>query len=455
MREEYREMHLEKYMPYPFIKQEVFDEVYGQIYVDEITSWEEGAVVKVNISLVNEKMLNMEYEGLENASNSLFFYEFAGEVTFSSRGTLAKYAMLGNWSSNRYCVFRIIDMETVNADQNMLFKEFGNRPVFIGEILFSASPILSHKVAIVVEGFAEDKNSDAYQKLKKIYDTWDADIKKRCIYNDANIISRLKTEFDTVRCKKVDIYNVGQANCCFCDLDSKKLFFDIGVTRSQSDRNSKLINNAINIISKLTVDAVILSHWDLDHILGVCYHQNCLKNTLWIVPDFEKLYKTPRMSIIRLCNFLLRNGNSEILMIDTSTSPKTFFVSSNKEFSLYKGEPIAAHGINQMNNGGLILKLSHNKNVLMPGDCENSIIPTDATKDELDNVIVPHHGSFMSLPRMIGKKGKRNKAYVCCGKKSGNCKLDDDLEEKYKRNNFSIIRYTKYLKKNEKYTIRL
>lgn len=451
MREEYRDEHLKKYMPYPFIKQGASDEVYGQIYVDEVIAWEEGAVIRVNISLVNDQMLNMELDGLESGSNSLFFYEFIGEATYPSRGPFVKCALLGKWDLDEYHVFRIIDME--NVDQKILVREFGNRPVFMGEILFSASPILSHKVAIVVEGPV--KNRAAYQNLKKIYGRWSDEIRRKAIYDNTKIISRLKEEFDAIKCKKVGIYNVGQANCCFCDLDVKKLFFDIGVTRSKADRERKQISNAIDRMAKINVDAVILSHWDLDHVLGVCYNQNCLYNTLWVVPDFEKLYTTPRISIIRLCNFLLRNGNSEILMIDTSTDEKTMFVSSNKEFSLYKGEPKAAYGINSMNNGGLILKLSRKKNILMPGDCENSIIPDAALQEELDNVVVSHHGSYMSLPRMRGKKGKINRAYVCCGKKAGNCKLDDELEKNYAVNNFKSIRYTKRLSKKSKYTVRL
>ena len=73
--------HLKKFQPFPFVKNTENggnDRVYGQIYLDELVYWGEdgGGQMRVSASLVNEQMLNMEYEARERENTPLFFYEF-------------------------------------------------------------------------------------------------------------------------------------------------------------------------------------------------------------------------------------------------------------------------------------------------------------------------------------------------------------------------------------------
>lgn len=451
--------YLTEYMPYPFYEnksQKSYNRVYGQIYLDEITYWGEndGGTIKISVSLVNEKMLDREYEALDMPNTPLFFYEFTGEATFNHPREIAKYKLLKGWEFNDYYVLKIVNIDELERNEDFILNEYKEEVAFIGEVMFSASPILSHKAILIVEDSVKNKDKKVYKKLKLTYDTWTNEIKNKCIYDRNKITAELNGLLgNNLVCRSVDIYNVGQANCCYCDLDSVKLFFDIGVTRSAKDRELPLVNNAISEIATLDVDAVVLSHWDLDHILGVCYNKKCLKKKIWIAPDFEKLYSVPRISIKRLCNYLLKNGKSKLMLVDTTEITKRLYQSSNKAISIYMGEPKAAYGINKMNNGGLILKLQNSKNILLPGDCENSIIPFEAVHTEYDNVLISHHGSVMSNPRMMGKKGKKNRAYISCGNRAGNCKLDDELEQKYKDISFGIIHKTQNLKKKNKYTI--
>ena len=169
----------------------------------------------------------------------------------------------------------------------------------------------AQKATVVAEDTVEKADKAAYEKLNKTYDTWNTTIKKECIYDDNVISAELYKLFDnTVKSCEVRIYNVGQANCCYCDLTTKKIFFDIGVARSSKSLEMPLIKSAVQEISTLDADAVILSHWDLDHILGVCYNQKCMEGKIWVVPDFEKLYSYPTISIKRVCNYLIKNGKS-------------------------------------------------------------------------------------------------------------------------------------------------
>ena len=455
----YNKQYLEKYEPYPFLincSPELGERIYGQIYIDEIVFWgnDEGGQITISASLVNEKMIHMEYEAIENGETPLFFYEFTGETTFNCCREYVKQRLLRPFKANEFYSLRMIDIEVYNRNIDTIKKEYKREMEFIGEVIFSASPILSHKVVIIVEGLLEDKDGEIYKKLKATYDNWDSSIKRKCIFDKNEILGELNSLFDhRVVSRNVAIYNVGQANCCYCDLGYKKIFFDIGVTRSIEDINTPLISSAISEVSNLDVDAVVLSHWDLDHILGVCYNKKCMDQKTWIVPDFEKLYTVPRLSIKRLCNYLLKNGKSKLLMVDTTDNDKLLFESCNKAISLYMGEPKSARGINKMNNGGLILKLQNRKNVLLPGDCENSIIPSDAIADAYNYVLISHHGSNMSDPRVYGKKNKKNKAYLSCGNVTGNCKMDSQIVKKYNTNGFPIVHNTKNLKLKNKYKI--
>lgn len=463
MKEKYDEEHLEKYNPFPFRKNAKYadnDRVYGQIYLEEIVYWGEkdGGKIKISASLVNKQMLDMEYETRESEDTPLFFYEFRGEMTFNSELEMIKRGFVYYPESLKsdFYIVRIIDLETSDENIKEAMREQHQRIAFEGEITFSASPVLSHRVIIVIEDSVEKKDKEAFKKLNDTYKVWDNNIKEKCVYDKKKILSELDRLFDNnVKSYETRIYNVGQANCCYCDLTTKNIFFDIGVTRSSDDIQTSTVQSAVKEISMLDVDAVILSHWDLDHILGVCYNRNCLNKKIWIVPDFEKMYSKPRISIKRVCNYLIKNGKSKLLMVDTSEKNKLLFESCNKAVTIYMGELKASYGVNKMNNGGLLLKLENKKNILLPGDCENQVIPKAAVVNQYDNVLVPHHGAVMSAPTLCGKKGKKNTAYISCGEITGNCNLDNKINGKYKANGFTCVRKTKKLTKYNKYSVRL
>ena len=462
----YEEEHLRKYEPYPFIKEsgeENNKRVFGVLGIEEIKVWDDGdsAQIHVNVSLFNKRMLDEEYEALESKENPLFFYEFSGELTSDVR----KEYVLGRdnyydlrdifgfrpYFDRRYLVFRIIDLE----DQEGAIEIQGDHLTFIGDLLFSASPVLVRKVGIVLEdvlikGTAEER------KLNAIFSKWNDEIKKSCIRDDAMIKSELNYFFSPSEiCTSINLYNVGQTNCCYCDLGHKKMFFDIGVTRSSEDLKAPLIDSALTEISKLDIDAVMLSHWDMDHILGVCYNQKCLNNKLWIVPDFDHLYYYPPVAVRRVCNYLLKVGRSKVLMLNTCQSNKQYFASHNDQVSIYLGEPKAANGINKANNGGLLMGLQNRRTILLPGDCENSMIPNAAVAKQYDYVVVPHHGSVMSGPRMKADPRGRRTAYICDGKITGNFSPDFSIVQKYHRAGFHRVHATKNLKINNKYVISL
>ena len=429
-------------------------ESYGQIRIIE-SRWDgdKQIEIKAEISLINPDMLKLELEcAVENPL--LYFYEFSGKAKIKLDKYYLRYIsfFFEKWN----CSYGMIKVTIYTEDefkynQNEYSPNEIRRICFYGELLFAMSPAIAKRAVIVIEGIADDK------ELEKLYDTYTDAIEKNSIVSNIEIEDKLNEIFDErISEAKIDIYNVAQANFINCILNNKKnVLFDVGVTRSKSDRESNAVQASLNEISKLLINGIILSHWDLDHILGIAYAHKTAKDCTWIAPDFRKLYdfnKYP-LSVLRLCNFLIRNGNGNgcLCLVDTSQSNKQFYVSRDNKISIWLGKPKSSNGINRANNGGLLLRIENVKSILLTGDCENNIHPINSFLNGLDYIVIPHHGSIMSCPKAKGKGDAI--AYVSYGKKRGHCNLDYNLGQKYNRHNFKKICRTKSLnEKNVKYT---
>ena len=235
-----------------------------------------------------------------------------------------------------------------------------NRICFRGELLFAMSPAIAKRSVIVIEDTAED-----FKDLKGLYDIYSKEIENRSIISHSIIEEKLNEIFNVeIHKAKIDIYNVAQANFINCIFnDEKNVLFDVGVTRSKSDRESNAVQASLYAISNIFVSGIILSHWDLDHILGIAYTHDSAKNCTWIAPDFRELYDPNKypLSVLRLCKFLIRNGKGCLCLVDTSQKDKQFYVSKDGKISIWLGEPKSSHGINRANNGGLLLKVENTK----------------------------------------------------------------------------------------------
>lgn len=429
-------------------------EAYGQIRIIE-GRWDGDKQVELRaeISLINSDMLRLELEYAEE-NPLLYFYEFLGTAEVSLDKHYIPNMPFYFGDRNRFygmVKVTIYAEDEFERNQNEDSLNETNRICFRGELLFAMSPAIAKGSVIVIEDTAED-----FKDLKRLYDIYSDEIEKNSIVSNNEIEGELDKIFNArVDKAKIDIYNVAQANFINCIFNNKKnVLFDVGVTRSKSDRESRAVQASLHVISNIFVDGIILSHWDLDHILGIAYTHDSAKNCTWIAPDFRNLYDPNKypLSVLRLCNFLIKNGKGCLCLVDTSQSKKQFYVSRGGNISIWLGDPKPSHGINRANNGGLLLKVENTKSILLTGDCENSIHPVNSYSSGLDYIVIPHHGSHMSPPKA---KGKRDAvAYVSYGKKRGHCTLDCNLSAEYKKHNFKKIYRTRKLNRtNIKYTV--
>ena len=204
----------------------------------------------------------------------------------------------------------------------------------------------------------------------------------------------------------IDTYNVGQGNFSVirCE-DESNIVFDLGFTRCEKHEN---FGEAKQVIEHLTADAVIISHLDIDHILGVAYAPDALFTRTWIVSVKGKRSQSAN----RLLVHLQRNGNC--YFIDDCLSAV-----SVGAYLLAQGKGCRIGHCSAINSGGLILKIDQNgKKALLPGDCVYTGLPT-CLWGEYDFLLVPHHGCDLEGKNEIDcfkpAKVKESLALISCG----------------------------------------
>jgi hypothetical protein len=182
----------------------------------------------------------------------------------------------------------------------------------------------------------------------------------------------------------VNVYNVGQGNCNAL-VDSHNLpllYFDVGggsgANSSSYPANFKLCHS--------NHPSVVLSHWDLDHIITAVYDPLLLR-TKWFVPIQSSLSNTA----YQIASALNRNGNlicwnnvfgNEILFGNHIIS-KCTARSTNK------------------NSSGLAMYVNYTGNdfALLSGDATFYCIPNIGNRN-LIALVASHHGAKSSIRGM-------------------------------------------------------
>lgn len=215
---------------------------------------------------------------------------------------------------------------------------------------------------------------------------------------------------------RIKIYNVGQGNYVELKLGGKIFLYDIGMTIDQDDlNNNKIKFNYTNIFPYHRPDAIILSHWDIDHILGVVFlnSEHIFNNTIWLAPNFSCISNLSQ-SAYRLGFYLL--SKKKIHLVENYNS--CLYKSQDNKFKIWQGKGTAtARGGNKANNIGLLIELKdivfnrgsfrkiHSSlwclnNILLTGDCDYCKMPDLIANnmEDYDILMVPHHGADTTIP---------------------------------------------------------
>lgn len=242
--------------------------------------------------------------------------------------------------------------------------------------------------------------------------------------------------FDLEYIKKFSgsIYNVGQGNFIYLKFnDSLKMLFDAGETPIPSAilKEQEYIDKNSQEISQLKLDYIVISHWDIDHILGIQHfvedesEKSFFRTPIWIAPDIRLLDDKNGMckaSIYaqRVCVYLLKVG--KLLLIN---QPNELCTNNNSALQLFQGNCKGSPG-SKANNIGLILRIQVEnkgqvKRFLFSGDCSywkmrKALSDNNKTYDFL---VSSHHGAASAVKnglKFFGPKAsKEAKAIICTG----------------------------------------
>ncbi|WP_252213718.1 hypothetical protein [Clostridium sp. VAP41] len=208
------------------------------------------------------------------------------------------------------------------------------------------------------------------------------------------------------------IHRVGQGSCnsiIFKQQYSHKLFYDVGISKYvEKDSNYKIYTHRFSMFNLQKFSTIIISHWDEDHYLGVYLDKNReLLYKTWITPKIEDTCLNAK----RLGYLISIFG--KLIMIDDSI--KGHFYNKDDVF-LFKGDG------NNKNDSGIIIgiKTSTNKNLVAMGDVPYKNASFFSTYlhgcfNQINYLIVPHHGAFLGLNNIFSSKITSNVAVISVG----------------------------------------
>lgn len=431
----------DKLKPYPFCKdgnKDVYVKVIRIPYInkDEKLEYQRNDEFSVKsdiiqISLINENMLESDAAVFNGQERKTFyrpyFYEFYADVNSIKDeeilGFLQEYQ--GVWLKAQF----------ISKDEQCPRNSY----VIHGTVFFSASPFkISNRSLAITDKLVSDEFNNKY---KDTYSTAVSVVSKynKRYYDMCNIINNITHGYDF----STRIYNVGQGNCIYIHTnDGKRILFDIGYNKNpkSTDWKDPNIVRSKHSIGHFKPHVNILSHWDMDHIIGVAFTKNNMFEHPWIAPDINELSTSEKtMGAVRLAKYLC--WKKQLYLIDKSFLGGLVYKSAGGSFRLWRGlgknnNGRLKHGLNKKNNFGLIIELLGNRKMILPGDCEYAMFPQQLINSKgYDYLVVPHHCSRMQCINLQSRRriNEKNYAIISVG----------DNSYKPKHPYFAHIRYLK------------
>jgi hypothetical protein len=255
--------------------------------------------------------------------NSLtpYFYEFSGNV--SDRALIQN--LLDYHEKGGYYEFTLLGFSNQNSYSEKTIK---------GQVLFSASPIEVKKAQLViVEKRVRNKFLNHPKANRSVFQTSYHGIDKLKLQDRKSFHRTLAGCLpQKIHSIKYSLYHIGQGLCSYMSFNRNfGLFYDVGFSEyGQTDTSIRFNNSGeFTRFKNRMPQALILSHWDLDHILGVVYCHKEVYNRIWIAPNINQIKNNSiSNSALRLSKYLSLKEGSNNLKISRSSKAyrKTLFL---------------------------------------------------------------------------------------------------------------------------------
>lgn len=289
-----------------------------------------------------------------------------------------------------------------------------------GYLEMSASPISYLNGRLLV---FKDKSIDA-SILKGINETYNLP-NFQCM-SDANINRVLNEAWKDDFPVTIDIYNVGHGNADYIRGEKYRILYDIGYNyRSMPIYHNAKYLRAVNAIRHLKPSCVILSHWDLDHIIGCAYAEKDIFTKKWIAPNLtSNLDKNASKNSIRLAAYLQKLGS--LYLVDrnrriTSQLIATITGGNGTKIKLWLGDGRDGT-ITIRNTEGLMIEIIDEKDlyshILLSGDVPYACMPDLVMQKTINFMHVPHHCSKMNLDKLNNSSNQGECAIISTNRKA-------------------------------------
>lgn len=161
-----------------------------------------------------------------------------------------------------------------------------------------------------------------------------------------------------------------------------------------------------------TIDTLIITHFDKDHVGGAARLVNRMKINTIYVPD----YTAESEEYLSFIEKTEECGNSVTVL---SAKEKTEWQADDAAMSLYAPEQ-TAYGKNEENDFSLALYMQHGSNTfLFAGDAENARMKEiiGLHLGEVDFLKFPYHGNYLASTENFLDACKPKVGIVCCSEK--------------------------------------
>lgn len=364
----------------------------------------------IYISLITENMLKYDENMFIGEGENLvcqrkneelykpYIIEFAVDMKNLTQETYRRLTdadIMGVWFEAFFSGNHVDDMEDIiEAD---------------GIVMTSASPFKFHKMQIYIK--TNHVANHITRWTKHLYNTSGA------IKSNANINSLLSFFFSATD-YGLFIYNVGDGNCIYIKgNDGKRILFDIGHNYNpySEDWSDPDIRRSQQAIRQFKPHGIILSHWDMDHLIGVMFSNDFLYTKEWIAPDPNILpQKQLSVNAARIAKYL--ESRNILNLVDSSARNSRIY--NGSEVCVWCGQGKISEGkLTEANNAGLIIEFESEKKTAHAGDCRRALLSGDCeylafptamgfSKKTYETLVVPHHGSQMITTNISSiKKG--------------------------------------------------
>lgn len=353
-----------------------------------------------------------------------------------------------------------------NIPDNILYYYTGDTPYFRlnGYVIQGVNPVEKIEKPLYILSGTEISHDD----IELIANTYN--ITRDCKH-DEEFNQLIKDKIGNRMLSSVSAYRIGNGNCMFVKIgdDGEGFFYDIGFNckhrprdlekwgYNYSDSMEKIIQNKPSFF--------ILSHWDLDHILGISAAGKEYFDVDWFAPECQDACIDAK----RLARYLdYKNRLFRVERKNTSKSGRLIGepIEVNgqvAEYKLYMGEK-SGYDSSYSNCEGIVieytdLKRGKGKVILMMGDVNYASFDKARENEgelkiadsQIDYLIVPHHGSQHTAYENLIKdeaihKGKL--AVICCTNDNTINRPNKDHLKKLKKR-FSDVRTTEEADKDE------